>query len=163
MPLYCSMTKVPRCLQVGSIANFTLESTFWIFNLVANTAYTKYKFSIEDIKPVQKDLEDGFQNSQAATEEAALKLYKKKPAKAVDFLTKYSISQVETVHKRWTELWHSLVVKYNDGYINDVKKSRGRAPKSSGYGNEFLKKVVEQNPDYYKVEWKEKKPNGKVQ
>jgi dipeptidase len=163
MPLYCSMTKVPRCLQVGSIGNFTLESTFWIFNLVANTAYTKYKFIIEDIKPVQKELEDGFQNNQAATEEAALKLYKKNPAKAADFLTKYSVSQVETVHKRWTELWHTLVVKYNDGYINDVTKSHGRAPKSSGYDKEFLKKVVNENPDYYKVEWKEKKPNGKVQ
>lgn len=162
MPLYCSMTRVPKCLQVGSIADFTLESTFWVFNLVANLAYTKYQYIIEDIKPVQKELEDGFHNGMAAIEETAMKLYKQKPAKAAEFLTKYSISQVETVHKRWTELWQSLVVKYNDGYVNDVKKSRGRAPASKGYGDYYLKKVVEEKPDFYKVEWKEKK-NGKVQ
>ncbi len=162
MPLYCSMTRVPKCLQVGSIGDFTLESTFWVFNLVANLAYTKYQYAIQDIKPVQKELEDSFEKNQASVEEEAMKLYKQKPAKAVEYLTSYSNTQVETVHKRWTELWHSLVVKYNDGYINDVKKNHGRSPSGKGYGNYYFKKVVEENPDYYKVEWKEKK-NGKVQ
>lgn len=157
-PLYCSITKVPKAYQIGSIKEFSFESAFWVFNLVANTAYRMYSYIIQDIQVVQKELEGKFLAEQDKIEQQALELYKKSPKKAVEFLTNYSVSQGELVFKRWQELWKYLVVKYNDGYINDVNVNNGRSPKGPGYGDEFFRKCIEERPGYYNVEWREKEP-----
>lgn len=156
MPLYCSMTKAPKSYQTGSIKEFSFESAFWVFNLVANLAYTKYSYVIKDIQPVQSELENGFFARQDSIEREAVKLYDKNKGKAVKMLTDYSVSQAETVMKRWQKLWQYLVVKYNDGYINDINVNNGRSPKGVGYGNDFFNKCVEERPGYYDVKWKDK-------
>ena len=94
---------------------------------------------------------------QPVIDKAALELFKSDPKLAVEFLTNYSMSSSVNVFERWQELWKSLVVKYNDGYINDVAVERGRHPKGVGYSPDFLKEVINEKPDYYKVKWREKK------
>ncbi|MFN3329262.1 MAG: C69 family dipeptidase, partial [Fervidobacterium pennivorans] len=155
IPLYCSIKRAPECFQVGSISEFTLESAFWIFNLVANWAYTKYSHMYEDIKKVQKELEDKFFAFQPAVEKAALELYQTNPELAVEYLTDYSNAQSQLVMKKWRELWEYLVMKYNDGYVNEVNKDRGRNPKGVGYEDTFLKQVLKDRPGYYDVIWRE--------
>ncbi len=155
IPIYCSIKYAPECFRVGSISNFTLESAFWIFNLVANLAYTKYSYIYEDIRAVQKELEDKFFDFQPAVELAAMELGKVSRERMIDFLTDYSVSQSQLVMKRWKELWEYLVMKYNDGYINDVTKNYGRTPQGVGYGNEFFKQVIKERPGYYDVKWRE--------
>ncbi len=155
MPLYCSLQEVPHSLNVGSIKDFTLESAFWVFNLVANKAYTKYSYIIKDIRKVQKEIESRFHETQHAIDKAAMALYTEDPAKAEDFLSNYSVSQVGRTVDAWRKLWEHLVVKYNDGYINDVRKAGGRKPKGVSYGDEFLKRVLKDRPGYYDVEWRD--------
>ncbi|MCX7879168.1 MAG: C69 family dipeptidase [Ignavibacteria bacterium] len=155
IPIYCSIKTPPECFRVGSISNFTLESAFWIFNLVSNWAYTKYSYMYEDIRKVQKELEDKFFDYQSAIEKVALELNKESTEKAVNFLTDYSISQSMLVMRRWRELWEFLVMKYNDGYVNDVTKNFGRTPKGVGYGNHFFKMLLKERPGYYDVKWRE--------
>jgi hypothetical protein len=53
--------------------------------------------------------------------------------------------------ERWRMLWESLVLKYNDGYINNVNEAGGRHPKGVGYGQEFFKRAVQERPKYYEV------------
>lgn len=156
MPLYCCMNRVPKTLQAGSISEFTLESAFWVFNLVANLAYTKYSYVYEDIRPVQEEIEGQFHDSREAVENAALTLYKQDKQLAVNFLTDYSVSQVNKTVDTWRDLWKQLVVKYNDGYINDVNVDNGRHPKGVSYGDYYLKKVLEERPGYYDVKWRKK-------
>lgn len=157
MPLYNSMVNPPKSIKVGSIANFTMESMFWVFNLVANYAYPRYSLMIGDIQKVQTALESGFQISQPAIEKAAMELFNAgKKDLAIEFLNDYTNSQVNKTLDRWTELWKSLIVKYNDGYINDVTVENGRHPKSAGYSKEFLQKVNNSRPGYYEVKWKDK-------
>ncbi len=156
IPLYCSMTEVPKAFEGGSIAEYNPNSGFWIFNLVANRAYSNYKNVIIDIKKVQSRFEDSFLAYQNVVENSALELNKQNSDLAVDFLNDYSINNTMKVMDTWTDLWKHLTVKYNDGYINDVKKNNGRSPKGSGYNNEFLKKVLEERPGYYDVRWKKK-------
>jgi hypothetical protein len=105
---------------------------------------------------VQLELENKYFELQPAIEKTALELYKKDPALAVDFLSNYSLNTASELHKRWYKLWTELVVKYNDGYINDVNIENGRHPKGVGYG-EFYKKVIEERPGYYDVKWRDKK------
>ena len=63
-PLYCSITESPECYRVGNgdIMNFSWTSAFWIHNWVANQAYGKYSFMIKDIRPVQQELENSYNN-----------------------------------------------------------------------------------------------------
>lgn len=158
IPLYVSMEKPPKSFEGHSIADFDMQSGFWVFNLVANLAYTKYSYMIHDIQAVQGELENKFQHFQPAVEKAASELYKTDKELAVDYLTDYSYSQAEMTVDRWRELWRSLVVKYNDGYINDVNKDNGRSPKGVGYGNEYYKKILKDRPGYYDVKMKKNTP-----
>ncbi|NLO20081.1 MAG: dipeptidase [Ignavibacteria bacterium] len=153
-PLYCGIKDIPPSLIGGSIGEFDFNKAFWVFNLVANLAYTKYSYIIKDIQQVQKELEDKFFAYQPAIEQAALELNKKRAELSKEYLTEYSINQAEMVVSRWQELWKYLVVKYNDGYINDVNVSNGRSPKGVGYGNDFFKKVIKERPGYYDVKWR---------
>ena len=157
MPLYCCMTRAPKSYTHGSIKELSLESAFWVFNLVANLAYTKYSYIIKDIQVVQKEFEDKFFVLQPAIEKTALDLYKSDKELATEYLTDYSVMNAELIVDRWFELWKHLVVKYNDGYINDVNVDNGRHPKGVGYGDDFLKKVIQERPGYYDVEWRKKK------
>ena len=156
MPLYCSMMRTPPSYSFGSIREFSFNSAFWVFNLVANLAYTKYSYVIKDIQPVQKELENKFFAQQPAIEQAAMTLYKNNKKLAVNFLTDYSVNEAETVVKRWQKLWKFLVVKYNDGYINDVNKNRGRTPKGVSYGDKFLKRLIKERPGFYDYKWRDK-------
>jgi dipeptidase len=156
VPLYCAITTPPPSTQGYSIAEFSLNSAFWVFNLVANTAYTKYSYMIKDIQAVQSKLENKFYAFQPAVEKAAEELYKTDKNLAIEYLTDYSVNQFEITVDSWRELWTNLVVKYNDGYINDTKVEFGRHPKGVGYGDEFLKRVVKERPGYYDVKMKKK-------
>ncbi len=160
IPLYSSMQEVPKPFIGGSIAEFDFDKAFWVFNLVANLAYTKYSYIIKDIQKVQSGFEDKFEVYQPALEKAALELYKQDPELAIGFLSDYSVSQSEKVVERWRELWKYLVVKYNDGYVNDATVAGGLKPKGVGYDNEFLKELIKQRPGYYDVKWR--KPQKKV-
>lgn len=160
MPLYNSTQKPPHNFTVGSIKDFTLESSFWVFNLVANLAYTKYIYVIEDIQKVQTELENKYFDEQKLIETKALELYKKNPKSAIDYLSNYSTNTAVELHKRWYKLWTDLVVKYNDGYINDVNVKNGRSPKGVGYGDEFFRQVIDERPGYFNIQWREKEPSA---
>ena len=132
-PMYCSITESPECFRVGNgdMMTFSWTSAFWIHNWVANMAYSKYSFMIEDIKPVQKELELGFEAMQPAIDKAAADMYAKNPAEAVKFLTWYSSSEANRSTARWKNLGEHLMVKYMDG---NVKKEENGQFKQNGYG-----------------------------
>jgi len=162
VPLYVgAMYEIPACFKGGSIKELDLNSAFWIFNLVANLAYTKYSYIIKDIQVVQKRLEDKYEMFQPVIEKAALELYHKDKSAAIQFLNDYSINESKKMFDEWFALWKYLVVKYNDGYINDVTVANGRHPKGVGYGDEFFKRVIKERPGYYDVKMKKKKDKKK--
>ncbi len=94
-------------------------------------AYHKYSFMIEDIRTVQQELENGFQQAVPAIDKAALELYEKDPAEARQFLTWYSTTTADQATARWKELGEYLLVKYIDG---NVKKEENGAFKRNAYG-----------------------------
>ncbi|MCX6145755.1 MAG: C69 family dipeptidase [Candidatus Kapabacteria bacterium] len=156
IPLYSCLGVAPKCFVGGSIREFDWNSAWWVFNLVANKSYSKYKYISEDIKKVQSYFEDKFLTMQPYIEKTALDIYKQDPKMAIMYLTDYSVSQSEQVTERWKELWKYITVKYNDGYINDVNVNNGRTPKGVGYDNDFLKQVIESRPGYFDVKWRKK-------
>ena len=132
-PMYGSIKETPECFRVGNgdMMTFSWTSAFWIHNWVANMAYSKYSFMIEDIKPVQKELELGFEAMQPSIDKAAADMYAKNPEEAVKFLTWYSTTEPNRSTARWKQLGEYLVVKYIDG---NVKKEVNGKFMQNGYG-----------------------------
>ena len=132
-PVYCSVLTAPECYRVGNgdMMNFSWTSAFWMHNWVANMAYHKYSFMIEDIRKVQQELENGYQAVLPAIDKAATELYAKDPAEAAKFLTWFSSTNSDEATARWKKLGEYLLVKYIDG---NVKKEENGRFQQNGYG-----------------------------
>ena len=150
VPMYCSMTDVPKeYLQGnGDLLNYSETSAFWTFNYVSNMAYTRYSDMIVDIQKVQKELESKFLTFQPVVEKAAIELNNSgKTDFAQRFLNEYSISQSETTVNHWKNLGHRLLVKYLDG---NVKSDDGRVLHPA-YPNYFYKSIIQQTGEKLKM------------
>ena len=159
VPLYCSISEVPRSFAVGDLGKFSWESAWWVFNFTANFANLRYRDMVKDIQKVQTALESQFLELQPVIEESAGELVKRDPELAARFLTNYSVSQGDMVVKRWIELGEFLICKYNDGYVKD---ERGRA-RGLGYPSEWLRTVLKLKPDQFKLPgWGEEKKDGRL-
>jgi dipeptidase len=147
MPLYCSIDSLPPSYTRGSLQEFSWDSAWWIFNLVANYACLKYSHMAPEIVAVQSELEEKFLDLQPAVEKTALELARQDPALMKRYLTEYSVSQAEMVVGRWQDLAGHLITKYNDGYVKDED---GR-PQDAGYPEAWLEEVKRARPDRFRL------------
>ncbi len=153
MPLYVGMNKVPESLSRGDMLKFDWGSAYWVFNLVTNYAYGLYNFIIEDIKEVQREVENRAHTMTEAIDIAAKALYETDKETMTEYLTDFSVNNAEYTVDRWRELGHYIFVKYNDRY----KRSSfdiSDWPEGVGYPEEFFKRAVEERPGYYDVRWR---------
>lgn len=149
VPMYCGIREVPKSFAVGtgSFDEFSWDSAFWVFNFVANYAYSRYRDMIEDIRRVQRELEGGFLARQAHVEEAAASLFSVSPERAREYLTEYSVTQGERTTKRWKKLGEQLLFKYLDG---NVKDEYGK-PTHPGYPASWYRQIAEDQGDLLRV------------
>jgi len=158
-PMYTCMTKVPETYAVGngSMMQFSDNAAFWVFNQVSNFAYTRYSDIIVDIQKKQAELENNYIAMVPAIDKVALEMYRSDPAKAVQFLTDFSVSQGNNTVNEWKKLYGFLFTKYMDGNIKEAvpvpEGYKYKAPKvkQPGYGDTFYKKLVKETGDKFKV------------
>jgi dipeptidase len=160
-PMYCSITKVPEPFAVGNgdILTYSETSAFWTFNMVSNFCYLRYNTMIEDVKKVQRDIENQYISMVKNIDLQALEYMKKDKKSAIDFLTSFSVNAGNETEKRWKDLSHYLLVKYIDGNIKVEKNGRFLtngynipvAPLQPGYPEWYLKNIVEDTKDKLKV------------
>ena len=161
-PVYCCTDKVPVCysrVDGADYITFSWNSSFWIFNWVANMVYPRYDLMIEDVRASQSEMETTFNDAQEGIESAASKLYAKDPAQAKAFLTNYTNMTAQSTLDTWKRLGEFLIVKYNDGVVKRMKD--GKFERNSigqpagvirpGYPKEFLEEYVKQTGDRYKM------------
>jgi len=108
---------------------------------------------IEDIRKVQKEIEDLEFGLQPALEESAMKLAETRPELVPVFLTRYCLSNAQMNLEEWWKLGESLITKYNDGYVQDEK---GNA-RELGYPKPWLREELKKNPGKFTVKDKPKK------
>ena len=144
VPLYAGITDLPESFTVGSLNTFSWDSAWWVFNFVANFANLKFSFMAPEILDVQEQLEGEFFTLQPIIEKAALELMQNDPDLARRFLTDYSVNHAEAVFDRWKKLGEHLVMKYNDGYVNE----KGVDPEC-GYPGSWLQEVVRSRPEQF--------------
>jgi len=157
-PMYCGMTKVPESLAVGNgdMMTFSDKSAFWIFNQVANFAYTRTRIINGDILKKQVELEEGYAKEIVNVDKTAADLYKKSPADAIKYLTDYSVKSGNNTFKQWKDLYGFLFAKYVDGNIKEKvpvpKNYKFHVPKleQPGYGDEWNRIVVKNTGDKFR-------------
>ena len=147
VPLYCSITDIPRSYRTGGIRQFSWDSAWWVFNFVSNYAALRYDEMIEDVRATQAELEGYLLDLQPAVEQTAASLHATDPDLCRRYLTDYSLQHAEDVVDQWRRLGEHLLTRYNDGYI---KNDEGQ-PQEVGYPEAWLRMVVEQRPDQFRL------------
>jgi dipeptidase len=163
-PVYCCTTSIPPCYRSdeADCITFSWNSAFWIYNWVADMVRPRYSQMIDDVRRVQSSLEDTYIDSQEGIEASAVKLYAESPAKAKEYLNRYTTMTAMNAVDSWKHLGEYLIVKYNDGVVKrtnaDGSLSRPRYDHGSGapltrpgYPKEFQEKLVKATGDRYKA------------
>ena len=153
VPMYCGITKVPECYRAdnGSLLDYSPTSAFWIYNSVANFAYSKYSYMFPDIKKVQEQWENDFNVLVPAMDKIATGMSE---TDARIFLTNFSCTQAENSTAAWKKLGEYLLVKYMDGNIKREKdgkflQNQYKIPLSlirAGYPEEYTRQMLKENP-----------------
>lgn len=160
-PIYVGNATVPEAMKVGNgdLLNFTWESAFWIHNWVSNMVYDRYSDKIVHVNDLQEKLEGSFEANQSTIEKEALALYEKSKPEAINFLTKYSNTNVVNGLSEWKKMGEYMMVKYVDGVVKKEENGEFKrnehgepaSPNRPGYSNEHYRKVIEETGDKYKV------------
>lgn len=161
-PMYASMTRVPWSFseENGSMTKFSWTSAFWMHNWVANMAYGKYSYMIQDIRKEQQRIEGQWHSMRPVVEKQAIEIAKTQgEAAAVEFLTNYSCNIADQSTADWKKLGEYLMVKYIDGNIKLEKNGRfveenGLVvfPAQPGYSEQYYRQVTEgDNVEHLKV------------
>lgn len=116
---------------------------------------------IVDLQKVQSQLENEFTTFTPVVDQAALTLWNNgNKDLALQFLTEYSVNQVENSVSRWRDLGHFLLIKYKDGNIMIEKNGKfeknesGKLPASPlhpAYPEWYYRKIIENNKDHFKA------------
>lgn len=161
-PMYCGITEIPECFAVGNgdMLTFSETSAFWTFSMVSNYAYSRYSDMIQDIKLVQKELEDKFVSYVPVIDKAAEALLNNESeVQARRFITEFSTNEANNMTARWKKLGQYLFVKYTDGNIKREKDGQFErtetgmpaSPIFAGYPEWWYRAIVNATGDHFKV------------
>lgn len=159
-PVYCCTNSVPQCYsnKTADGVTFSWDSSFWVFNWVANMTYMRYSQMIGDVRTRQNRLEESFLKSQADIERRATELYNQNPDEARDYLTNYTIASAQQTLTAWRQLGEFLIVRYNDMVIKQVNPDGTfkRTPEGQcapvtrpGYPEDFNRRVAAETGERY--------------
>ena len=154
MPMYCGITKVPETMAegYGSMMEFNDNSAFWVFNQVANFAYTRYSDIIPEVRTLQKELETKFITETKDIDKKAEELYKSSPKKATEFLTAYSVKTGNETVARWKKFYGYLFCKFMDGNIKTpgINKVSPKV-KQPGYGDPWYWMIIKETRNKFRI------------
>ncbi len=166
-PMYCGINKIPESYAIGngSMITWSETSAYWTFSQVNNWAYTRYNAIHPEIEQYQQQLEYKFSSEVNIIDKQAADTYKQNPAKALDFITDYSVSTGNKLVSDWKVFYQYLFMKYHDG---NIKNSEGRKlldngngrnipkmPAQPGYGKDWERIMIQGTGDRLKVPVKE--------
>jgi dipeptidase len=149
VPMYTGISKVPHGFAVGTgdFETFTWESAFWVFNHVSNFSYLRYNDMHQDVRRVQKQLENQFIEDQAAVDADALRGRDRCGYFCRRRLTRYTSKVADMTVRRFKRLGEELLVKYLDGNVRDEQGEVTHPP----YDDDWYRRIVEESGDHFEV------------
>jgi dipeptidase len=155
LPVYCGALGVPEAFEgdVDLITDFSMDSAYWLFNLVSNFSSIRYSKMIIDIQKTQKKLENSFIEKAATIEREALQKIAENSDNLRPYLTEQSQKLSDMMMTEWYELFKFLVVKHKDGetrqesnrvYTTD-KSGFPTTPKVYGYPADWAQAMIDKD------------------
>jgi dipeptidase len=159
MPMYTSMTRTPEKIAAGygAMMTFVDDAAFWVFNQIANLCYTRYSYIHPEIYAKQQADEAKFITMIPETDNKAKALYDTDPAKAVAFLTDFSVTLGNNTVLDYKKFYGYLFTRFMDGNIKtavpvpDGYKYHAPKVEQPGYPEWFLRTIAGQTGDKLKV------------
>jgi len=160
-PIYGSATTVPSTFagkgpQDGvttAMMTFSLQSAFYVFNLVANWAYTRWDLMYPELYQEITSREAAYMTALLEVDANALKLIDEKGMdSAVDYVTNFSTQVGNDLTQQWAVLFGKMFVKYRDGYVinaNSESKSCGCSPNNGAYPQSWYDRIVTDTGSHY--------------
>ncbi len=132
---------------------FSLRSAFYMFNLVANWAYTRWDLIYPELLKEITTRETAYLSEIQQLDNAARALaVGGEIDKAIDMVTKYSVATGEKLVEDWEELFGRLFVKYRDGYVITEDASAPNCGCRSGnaaYPSSWYDRIVKDTGAHY--------------
>lgn len=162
IPMYASSIHVPETYAEGNgnTTTFVLRSAYWIFNVVANLAYSRYDLISPDVqRKIVEEETEGFKLVKLFDAQA-LELFDKQGEKTVaGFLTLFSVDMGNSMVDKWITFWMELFVRYRDGLIvssgGPPLHPRDQPPPANarqvGYSQDWYKRIVDDTHDHYRL------------
>jgi dipeptidase len=161
-PVYGSATKVPTAFAgagaqdgvVPPMMTFNWDSAFYVFNVVANFAYSRWDLISRDLIPIIQSTEQDLIQSVKDIDQSALTLLSSgSPTKdIIDFVSQQGVQVGAMLMKKWQGVFGQLFVKYRDGYVitaDAMSTSCGCAPVSAGYPQQWYDRIVKDTGKHY--------------
>lgn len=160
-PLYGSVTRIssgwaglgPQDGVTPPMMEFSLQSAFYVFNLVANWAYSRWDAIYPDVYEMIISKEAEYREMVADMDAQAVPLFEAgDDAKAIEMMTSFSEGIGDKLLTDWFTFFGQLFVKYRDGYITTAAPNIpvcGCNSKSVGYSSEWYDRIAADTGDLY--------------
>merc|ERR1712039_425659 len=154
----------------GDAYTMSMDSAFWVWNLVANLAYgERYDVLMPMVQTKIHFYQDRFFKQTAAIDKQAQALLEKDPKskEAIDLITKFGVETGEQMTKDWRNFWMYLFARVRDGFTvsapakkqcdgrerTDCTSRRVPDAAATGYSESWRKRIVAdgQNREHYEV------------
>lgn len=114
MPFYIGITQMPESFMVDGRAKFRQDCAWWAFRRASKLSYIRYQGMKDDARRVWQPIEEGAFARQKEIENEALRLYKRDPAQAETFLTKYCHEIANKAVEAYWKLGDDFWSRYNN-------------------------------------------------
>lgn len=116
VPIYAGNLSVHESYKTYDPNKYDEKSARWAIDFVDNLANLKFQPIAEDVRKVRNPFEEKIFKDQEAIEKEALKLHKKKPLDAQEYLTNYSNGLMNDVTQMFIELRNQIIVDYTNNH-----------------------------------------------
>ena len=135
---------------------FTTEKAFYVFNLVANWAYSRWDLIYPDILQAILKLEDSFMVEMKQLDQQVLSMIDHDGMDAaIDYATDITMKLGDGLTKTWYQFFGELFVKYRDGFvITSVPEDRscGCNTEDQSYPQDWYDRIVRDTKEHYWLE-----------
>lgn len=113
IPFYIGIEQMPESYMVDGRERFRRDCAWWAFRRASRLSYFRYQEMKGDVEKVWKAIEDEVFAKQEEIEKEALRLYKRDPSQAREFLTEYCHEVANGAVEDYWKLGDDLWSKYN--------------------------------------------------
>ena len=117
VPIYTGIEEISPLYKTYDPDRFSEDSARWAIDFVDNLLYLRWQYAVKDLRSMRDPLEADFFGKVGTVDAEALKLYKKNPASAKQYLTGYTRSCMKRTVEMYRNLRNLLITKYTNNKL----------------------------------------------